>query len=643
MANKDDIQSDYVEASAFHQLSRLVERDESPQIGPCLDYILSSPIPPPNTVITQATALSSDVIIKTPQTTNRICPSLEEMHPSKVQQSTARKPNSGLRFGFVDVNSRATSPSKPSLKAMHLGTPTKSHGAPLNQISSPIFEFKWNGPDSALSSEAQKIMESVRDEAARIRLKVREERDEQARKDGETNQLYGAGDRKIAKLKGTGKAGRYSNAHIHEFKKMDSIAGHVSTWKNKLKETSSMSLKRSKSKAGLDHPEHSAVQERAGKSLKRDQNHTRLENTGPSKRVKQNYHEDTSAARPSSRDNYPDHKSEISASGLTRSKLAIPSVASTPTKAFLARVASVKQSKSSKIQSFSRLKSTRNVTDPYRPKTERSNKYLSSLPNFESMKSIINKSLPKSSDDPVKSVKSNKVLPLIEEANLNKKLPNIPSTSSEETRCSLVDKRVDLTPVTKSSYELAANSPSPSKVSAPHILHQDLTPLKTPDHVLYPSLAMTGPLTSNPTQPSDFTFRSAKTVKIGPATSGIRNPTIRQVRPSGVATPLAAFSDLPAIPHGMPNKKRRYPGSDDEDIENIEPRTVRVEGEGPNAKKQKSAPRLGTASSSSHISGTKKMAGRDNKVAKTANSRFKGKGVLSLSRLNILARPKERL
>lgn len=66
------------------------------------------------------------------------------------------------------------------------------------------------------------------------------------------------GDRKIAQPKG--RAGRFSNAHMAEFKKMDSIAGHASAFRAtpgrfKPVDTTSKTLKRTKSKARLDEPE----------------------------------------------------------------------------------------------------------------------------------------------------------------------------------------------------------------------------------------------------------------------------------------------------------------------------------------------------------------------------------------------------
>ena len=564
------------------------------------------------------------------------------MHPSKVQQSTAKQPDSGLRFGFVDISSRTTSPSKATVKAVQSGTPTKSNGTQLNQFSSPTFEFKWNRPDSELSVEGRKIMESVRDDAAKIKLKMQQERDEQARKDVETDQLYGVEGRKIAKMKG--KAGRYSDVHMQEFKKMDSIAGHVSAWKNKIQANSSISLKRSKSKAGLDKTEQSATQQRPIKSLMRDQTYDRLENTAPGKRTKQNHHNDTSAARPSSRDSGPDNRNNaFMSANLPQSRFGMPSVMTTPTKASLARAASVKQSKSSNIPSLGRSKSNKQLTCQPPPKTEGNYKYLPSLPRFGSMKSILSKSQPKFSDDPVKVAAGTHLPPPSRQPHLDKELPSIPGTPSTEIHRSPTTKHVEFTSTTKSTCELATISPSPSKAPAPHIIHQGAAPSKAIDHVVYPPLAKTGPLMSNPTQPCDFTFRSPRTVQFGPATSGLTSPTIRQVRPSGVATPLSAFDNLPAIPHGLSNKKRRRPECDEEDIENLEPGEAMTDEEGSRAKRQKGMSRLGSGiPGSSHVGGTKKIVGRDSKIAKPMNSRVKGRGVLSLSRLNMLARPKDR-
>ena len=571
----------------------------------------------------------SNAVLKTPQTEERIRPPLEEMHPSKVQQSTAKQPDSGLRLGFSDINAQhEATPSKSAIKVVD-SSPTQVRRDP---IASPKMNFNWDRPESLLSPEGQKIMESVREDAAQIKLKMQQEREEQVRRDGEAKQLFGVGGRQLAQPKG--KSGRYSDIHKQEFKKMDSIAGHASTWKKKLQVNASASLKRSKSKAGFDEPESS--QGASDKPPVKIFETGRLENTAPGKRLKQSHHDDTSTARAISRDSQKDTR--VPASGIPRANLALPSVMTTPTKASLARSASVKNQQPSKIPSLNHSKSAKELTSPGTKKADGGNKYLSTLSRIGSVKSILHKPPPKFSDDPVKVAAGTHLQTPRGKANLAKDLPNIPGTPTGTVQNSPV-KHVNFTPTTQSKIELAAASPSPTKIPLPHSQRLTLQPSERLEVVAYPSLANLGPLNSNPPQPSDFTFRSPKKISVGLATSGLKNPkkTIRQVRPSGIATPLAPFDNLPAIPHGMANKKRRRE-EQDEDSENLEPGADDAgDEEGPSPKKQKSS---GDVAASS---GVDRKKGAPSKIAKPLPAKEKGKGRgLSMSRLNTLARPKGR-
>ena len=554
------------------------------------------------------------------------------MHPSKVQQSTTKQPDSGLRLGFADVqtNIQTATPSKSTIKAVKEDTPTKTNGLP-GHLSSPNFEFKWRRPDSDLSSEAQKIMDSVREEAARIKAKMQEERDQQVRKDNETAHLYGVEGRKIAKPKG--KTGRYSDVHMQEFKKMDSIAGHVSAWKTKI-QGNSTSLKRSRSKAQID--EHSELRRGPSKSNKA-QDTQRLENVAPGKRAKQHIQDDTSAGRPISRDSKQDVEASSTTTALPRPKHSMPSTLTTPTKASLARSASVKHPHTSMIPSLGRSKSIKELGSPSVAKTESSNKYLSSLAKFGSMKSILHRSEPKYSNDLSKIASGTHIPTPKGTLVLDKELPSLPGTPSIALNRSASVKRVNFTPNTKSRYDLAVASPSPSKIPAPHFQMDKPSPHK-PIGVYYPSLA-TDPSTPDPAPPGDFTFRSSKAINFGPATSGLTSPTIRQVRPSGVTTPLQAFQNLPVVPHGLSSKKRRREDENDEDMENKAPEETEEVDDGPRAKKAKVGKGGGNDESSMPVKRRTTMAGF--KGGRLGNKE-KSKGVLSLSRLNMLARPKNR-
>lgn len=567
------------------------------------------------------------------------------MHPSKVHQSTSKQPGSGLRLGFggVDIRNTASVTHSGSI-ATAQSTPTKSKSGLPSHMSSPTFEFSFHRREADLSEETNKIMESVREEAARIKAALQEERNKQNEKDNKTNQLFGVGGRKLAKPKG--KSGRYSDVHKQEFKKMDSIASHASVWKNKL-QANTASLKRSPSKAGLDALQGVLSRTKSFKSMRAEELVDRLDNTSPGKRAKQNYNDDTSTARPVSRDTNSEMESVQSSPTHVKSHSGLPSAVTTPTKSSLARAASVKATKASNIPSLSRSASTKTLASPVAPKTEGSNKYLSSLSRFGSMKSILHRYQPKFSDDPMKVAAGTHLPVPLEKKDLNKELPSLPGTPSQSLQRSPSMKRVGFTPSTNSRYDLASVSPSPSKIPSMHSMQHTTSKSTESTPISYPSLANSPNITTRAkipkSTPGDFTFTSSKTINFGPANSGLTSPsTIRQVRPSGLPTPLTStFNDLPAIPHGIGNKKRHRADSDDEGIENQQPTDPDNEDNGRSPKKQKLAPKEDKIDAK--LNGQRKgTTASGSRIPKMGGAKERGRGVLSLSRLNMLARPKDR-
>ena len=676
------------------KLSSLLERDESPpNAQPSIDALISSPVAPPNTIAPQQRYNDLSSELKTPQTATRKYAGLQEMHPSKVHQSTNSPQTMGLGLRTDGISgSKAAASAKTFMSATEKATPTKSRGLLPSHMSSPGFDFNFHRPESDLSADAQKIMEGVREQAARIKARMQEERDKQQYQDGETDRLYNAAGRKIAKAKG--KSGRFSDVHKHQFKKMDSIANHASTWKNNV-QTATTSLKRSGSKAGLDEPPHvkGLPKSVSSKSL-RSTDTDRIENTAPGKRTKRNAGDDTSTNRPAPHDVNTEKTTVLPTPSISHGRL--PSSITTPTKASLARALSVKSSKTSMIPSFGRSNSTKTLASA--AKSEGSNKYKSSLSKFGNVKSILSRHQPKFSDDPQKIaagthlpiphgdislVKSPRVA-----KDLNKELPNVPGAYPPSEERAPPVKRVLFTPSTKASEDLVA-SVSSSKISTYKAQNQSVDPNIHPDPVNYPSFVNSPNITHrhtkaretpsasaspskpvgtpSPSKPTDFTFTSPRTLDFGVPASVSKlkfgTSTIRQVRPSGITTPLSPFTStgLPAIAHGMANKKRKYADSDDEDLENVDPQATSAlqnqkqktlddreqeEEEGPRTKKVKMM-----ASSERKADGTspqKKLGGggSGSRIPKlgtgSSTPKGKGKGVLSRARLNMLARPKER-
>lgn len=232
------------------------------------------------------------------------------------------------------------------------------------------------------------------------------------------------------------------------------------------------------------------------------------------------------------------------------------------------------------------------------------------------MKSILHKPQPKYSSDPIK-IAAGTHLPLNEKSEQPSSRPGYGSI-----------KRVgfDL------SNEIKTPAESPQSPSRIPTINQ--TPSKLGGKVSYPELSAhkPHPLNSNPVTAGNFTFNLDSPIKFrsAPNTPAGNKPTVRCVRPSGVSTPAAPFENLPAVPHGMPNKKRRRP-DDYEDVENQPPE------EGSKRVKMYSSPIRGTQMQ------TPKSVKRMDAVEKRMDSASpKKKAVLSLSRLNALARPKHR-
>jgi hypothetical protein len=94
----------------------------------------------------------------------------------------------------------------------------------------------------------------------------------------------------------------------------------------------------------------------------------------------------------------------------------------------------------------------------------------------------------------------------------------------------------------------------------------------------------------------------------------------------------------------MPNKKRRRVDEEDSDVENQAPDKEEAAEEGPVTKKVKSGReemKSGEGSKAEKKSGEGSMAQKRREKGKTGAKAGK-RGILSLGRLNMLARPKER-
>lgn len=629
---------------------------------------MSSPIAPPNTAIAPCASTITFSPLKTPNRSSRFHLPVEEMHPSKAHSAIKK---SASRLQLQDAESLLRAPRIFSSSTVEgQTTPKNSKGSLPSHLSSPKFEFSFSRPDVHLSVETQRIMDSVREEAAKIKAEMQSDRDNRELKNEEAEQVDSRGGRKIAKARG--KASRFSEVHMQEFRKMDSIANHVSL--SRFQQPTASSLKRSNSKARLD-PDETEGRAIAQRALASSSDEATLQNNSPVKRARKNHHDDTAAARPLS----PSPSKHL------------PSALATPTKASLSRSASAKQIKTM-IPSLFRTPSSKAIPSPTHPKTEGSQKSLPMLSGFKSMKSFLYRQPPNLPNERKEEAVGTGIPEDIGTQLGPRKAHE--NTSEEAQPSTPLPKRVDFSASTNARYELTKSSPSPSKTpglqlhrapspfpGSESVVYPSLTsnslrptipvafpsPSKNADSTshyllgagskssdIYPSLAESPNITTRartPSRPSnvdDFTFRTEKAwpgkpcsnesshKKTPRSTPGSR--TIRQVRPSGIVTPVAHF-DFPAIPHGLQNKKRHRADSDDE-TENIPPESS-VDGQeeqGPSTKKVKISPHKELPSPNKKI--TRGRAFVSSKSA--AGTAQAAKRVLSLSRLNALARPKTR-
>jgi hypothetical protein len=499
-------------------------------------------------------------------------------------------------------------------------------------------------------------MDEIREEALRIKVQLAAQREEEKRNAVLDDSTASVG-RRIATPKG--KVGRFSDVHIAEFKKMDSIAGHASAFRAQPGRFAAVtaSLKRSQSKAKLDSREEVS---RGGIASSQPQS---LENT-PAKRARAAENQCSSQAL----------NGNPATPKISRSQSILFSI-TTPTQASLARATSIKQQ--SQIPELSHSPSKHSMTVPRRFTKSATMNNLSGMTRSESIKDL---STSPSKFDRFKSILRRPIIgapkpaatiqtsiPMMSspnKPNLVKELPSIPRTPGLDRAKSI--RHVNVTPRTAiRNIATLQNSPSPLKSSIPHStsnmrlgdgnypsLASRMTQNNSSQKVEYPTLAPTSlPLQAPvqakaksppPSVPGTFTFRSDQTINFGTSPRGFGaspgQSSVRQVRPSifsGTMPIPSSFPNdnkenvggFPAIPQGITNKKRRRVDSDEEEEEK--------EVEGSPAKRHK-----GPVADLGAFMEPKLQAEKMSRKSKIPSP--SKKGVLSLTRLNMLARPKLR-
>ncbi|KAJ3499021.1 hypothetical protein NLG97_g673 [Lecanicillium saksenae] len=284
---------------------------------------------------------------------------------------------------------------------------------------------------------------------------------------------------------------------------------------------------------------------------------------------------------------------------------------------------------------------------------------------------------------------------------LNKELPPVPFTTP---RRKLMAKKVTFTPETKRA---AADQSSPTPLKSSLFRFRSASgPKSTRDvemkkatsenggHVAYPDLSGFKSLTDSkddsgkkrvPSVPSAFTFRSDHTIEFGDAPktgfgSSVGQSSVRQVRESlnkaaslpgsfpaapapsshpdkENAAPTSPSKTLPGVLHGLTNKKRHRPSTDEEDAEReaAERASKKRKNTASGAERpalssakpitstpQSSVKRARLDRNASLTPSRKQINKTPTATPRSASPIKKGQG-MSMSRLDMLARPKTRV
>jgi hypothetical protein len=561
-------------------LESVAEREESP---------VNEPAQSLNAIMSSSPANNP----RTPSTRSVMKPPMSEMHPSKARPTMAA-PSSALRLGFTDIKPAA--PNKPG-PAVLQSTPSKTPAA------SSQFTLQHVNPsvtDSTLGPDAKRMMNEIREEAAKLKAGLVAEREKERMEEEQVNA------RKIAQPRG--KAGRYSAIHMAEFKKMDSIENHPSAFRASKHATvaaSQQGIKRSQSKANIDGSEPARVQTPAKITASKSSNKVRTpvcDPDSPAKRAKQAVDEDASTNRPISRDNSNIPRPRTPGKGprgKLLSKSTIKSIMS-PTQASISRAASAKTPTTARslLRSPSKIPMTGlkksatvgdlgSVSDV--KEGEGAPAKMRSPSRFDKVKSMFAKHR---ADGPARETGIPKPTVGISKTpapvRAQNELPPAPQTTPGKNSF----RPGQFTPAPKHAA-LAQNSPSPVKSGIPRsktannlVNYPSLDSLMTnatADHVSYPDLSGFRPLPEPTTGtksdsaddemseelerapvsvPGTFTFRSDHTIKFsGSSPKGFGGSSgqssVRHVRPSIMPAIPGAFpsSNVPATaaPKGKEN------------------------------------------------------------------------------------------
>ncbi|CAI7647409.1 unnamed protein product [Penicillium glandicola] len=614
--NSPDVEDMTPQPVVASRLTSVAEGEETDSSE--LPHIRTPLTKTPSQKTPRASAQQKRTSLRTPTSVTAARPSREEMHPSKAQQSTTKHADSGLLLGFNPIKKDAN--GNVVKHSISDNTPTKSKASPAtDQFGTPGFEYKFNSQETELSNGAKLLMESVRADAARIKAQMIQEKSNQEHGDHEAEQIHG--DRKIAMPKG--KASRFSDIHMAEFRKMDSIAGHASSFRATPSrfQPVTKSLKRSKSKAQLDEPD--SQNSSPSRSTTKISTLSTPTAATTAKRVKHSQSEDTSTRHESQKDQTQKVETPRRPAGpRPRPRTNVRSSLMTPTHASLARTTStsIKAPRTSMIPSLKFSPAAKTIASPRTPRTDFNPRLKSKLPTLGSLRSILRRRQPLFSRDPAKIASGTHVA--APDFNPNSLFGGAGDVSDSAPTPS-PKKHVEFTPSVKSRHELAVASPSPSK--APSAKRRSMS-----GDVVYPTLP---------------TLTPEKNSAVSSTTPSSEFKSIRHVRKSDTGEQPASYQELPVVTHGIAhgivNKKRHRDEVNDEDApratnrENVPPTDAQSDER--STKRFKSNP---PTPSPAKKRLTKTPVRPSSGRVGTPASKQKSRGVLSMSRLNMLSKPK---
>ena len=272
------------------------------------------------------------------------------------------------------------------------------------------------------------------------------------------------------------------------------------------------------------------------------------------------------------------------------------------------------------IPSLNFSPAAKTTASPRTPRTDFNPRLKSKLPTLGSLRSILRRRQPLFSRDPAKIASGTHIA--APDFNPKSLFGGGAGDVSDSAPTPSPKKHVEFTPSVKSRHELSMASPSPSKVSSTQLRSM-------PGSVVYPTLPALTPEKNSAVSTSTTPTSEFK--------------SIRHVRKSNAGEQPAAYQELPVLTHGIAhgilNKKRHRSEVNDEDAsstvdcENVPPADMQSDER--STKRFKFNPPTPSPVKTRLTRTPVRPSGRMGTPASK-----KSRGVLSMSRLNMLSKPK---